>query len=109
MTSTPAKVVEYLRTIETTYTDQRVVSEIELRALVWFLLYGENVFSQVGRSWRGCSFRQSGETCSLVVKSGQGDALDIAYVTGRTPTDCVRIFCRKWHADTVQWYPDRYA
>jgi len=109
MTPTQPKLIEYLRTISTDYVDQRVVTEQELRALVWFLNYGQNVFSQVGRDWRGCTFRQSESTCLLVVKSALGPIPQVAFVTGRTPIDCVVIFCKKWHGDTVSWVPDQYG
>ena len=109
MASTPKAIIEYLRSIDAEYKDQRVITEQELRSLVWLFLYGTNVFSQLGRDWRGVSFRQSDETCSMVVRSGFGGVLDVAFVTGRTPIDCVRIFCRKWHNDTLAWYPDKYA
>lgn len=109
MASTPPKILEYLKTIDAGMKDQRVVTETELRALVWFFEYGLNVFSQLGRSWRGCSFRQGETTCSFVVRSGIGDTQDVAFITGRNPMDCVLIFCKKWHNDTLAWYPDRYA
>ena len=109
MAFTPTKIIEYLRDIDAEYKDGRVVSEREHRALVWFLVYGENVFSQIGHTWRGCSFRQSDTTCLMTVKGGTKSIPQVAYVTGRTPTDCVVIFCRKWHGDRVQWFPDKYA
>lgn len=109
MASTPNKIIEYLRTIETTYTDCRVITELEMRCLVWFFLYGESVFSQFGRTWRGCTFRQSEEQCLLCVKSSWGDTQDVVFITARNPIDCVRIFCRKWHDDTLVWHVDRYA
>lgn len=109
MSSTPEKVIEYLETIETTYQDSRVLTQLELRALVWFFLYGENVFSQVDRTWRGCSFRQRDNVCLLTVRSSWGGTQDVAFITCRTPTGCVSLFCKKWHDDTLAWYPDKYA
>lgn len=109
MATTTKKILEYLQTIETTYTDCRVLSQTELRVLVWFFLYGENVFSQVGLSWRGCSFRQSMTTCLLVVKASRGDIPLVAFCTDRTPIGCVLAFCKNWHADKVAWTGDKYA
>ena len=108
MSSTPSPIVEYLRTIDLTYRDQRILSEQELRSLVWFFLYGENVFSQVGRSWAGAVFRQREQGCLLVVKSRLGDVPQVVFLTARTPVDCVRVFCRKWHSDSLQWVEDQY-
>lgn len=109
MTPTPHKVIEYLKTIETTYTDCRILTEQEHRALVWFFLYGQNVFSQIGHVWRGATFRQRETTCIMTVKGGQEGIPQVAYVTDRTPIDCVLTFAKKWHAGTVEWYEDRYA
>ena len=108
MTATPAGVLEYLRTVDVEYKDNRCLSERGHRALVWLLYYGENVFSQVSRTWRGVSFRQADAVCRLVVKSTRAGVREVAYVTGRTPTDCVLIFCRMWHQDRVEWVPDKY-
>jgi hypothetical protein len=109
MASTPSKILEYLETIETTYAGAQVIDEVTLRALVWFFLYGENVLSQIGRTWRGCSFRQSETTCLLTVRSSYNGIPDVVFITGRNPTDCVLLFAKKWHADTLAWYPDKYA
>lgn len=109
MAATQAKIIEYLQTIETTYTDARVVSEQEHRALVWFFLYGQNVFSQIGHDWRGASFRQQETMCLLTVKGGTADTPLVAYISGHNPIGCVLTFCKRWHADTVEWHHDRYA
>lgn len=109
MDRTHPKIVEYLRTIETSYTDQRVLSEQELRALAWFFLYGTNVFSEVGLTWKGCTFRQRETTCLLVVKADADGIPLVAYCTARTPTDCVLSFCKTWHADLVKWNDDKYG
>lgn len=109
MSTTPEKIIEYLRTIDQSYRDQRIVSETELRALVWFFEYGQNVFSQVGRDWVGCTFRQKETTCLLVVKARLNGTQEVVFVTDRTPIGCVRTFCKKWHADTLRWVPDQYA
>lgn len=109
MAATPSPIIEYLQTVETEYRDNRVISELEHRCLVWFFVYGENVLSQIGWRWRGAVFRQRETQCMLVVKSGTDEVPRVAFVTGRTPTDCVRIFCRQWHNDTCAWYDDKYA
>lgn len=109
MASTPKKIIEYLRTIDKEYRDNRVLTELEHRCLVWFFLYGQNVLSQKGMVWRGCVFRQEETSCLLVVKAGPVDTPQVGFVTGRTPIDCVRIFCRRWHDETQEWYEDKFA
>jgi hypothetical protein len=108
MASTPKKIAEYLRTVDSDYKDNRILTELEHRSLVWFFLYGQNVFSQIGWDWRGAIFRQKGEQCLLVVKAGTQDTPLVGFITDRTPIDCVRVFCRRWHAGTQDWYADNY-
>jgi len=105
---TPKKVIEYLRTISTDYVDQRVVTELELRALAWFLLYGENVTSQCGGTWRGASFRQRGTTCLLTWKVAWDGIPQVVFVTAQNPVSCVVSLCKKWHAGTLRWVEDKY-
>jgi len=109
MSSTPERIIEYLQTIETTYKDCRVVTQLEMRCLVWYFLYVQNVLSQFSTEWTGCVFRQSEESCLFVTKAVREGTPQVVYVTARTPIDCVRVFVRKWHNDTLEWYPDRYA
>lgn len=109
MASTPTPIIKYLKTIETNYKDCRVCTALELRSLVWFFLYGENVFSEIGRTWRGATFRQQETMCLMCVKSGLDGIPQVAYVTDRTPIDCVVTFAKKWHKDTIEWNFDKYA
>jgi hypothetical protein len=109
MASTPEKIIEYLRTIDLEYRDCRILTETELRSLVWFFLYGENVLSEIGWTWRGCTFRQSAETCLLVVKAGTRDTPQVAFFTARTPISCVLSFAKAWHNDRVKWSNDKFA
>lgn len=109
MATTPEKIVEYLRTIETTYTDARVLTELEHRSLVWLLHYGQNVFSQIGMDWVGVNFRQKDTSCLMVVKAHDGDTQRVVFITGRTPTDCAVSFVKQFHRDELKWVKDKFA
>lgn len=109
MSPTADKIIEYLQTVETTYTDCRVCTQLELRSLVWFFTYGQNVFSESGRDWKGATFRQDETTCLMVVKSDLDGIRQVAYITDRTPTGCIVSFCKKWHGDRVEWFKDKYG
>lgn len=109
MAPTPDRILSNLRTIEQTFTDCRVVTEREMRALVWFFHYGENVLSQIGWTWRGATFRQAQETCLLVVKAGTRELPRVAFFTDRHPIGCVLSFCKAWHNDRVKWTEDKFA
>lgn len=109
MAQRDAQLLEHLRTVEAEYKDNRLLDERDHRALVWFFVYVQNAFSQFDREWVGASFRQRGEICNLVVKSRTNGTQQVAFVTGRTPTVCVRIFARKWYEDRVEWHNDKYV
>ena len=108
MASTSSSVATWLKTLSTEVNDSRILTTEELRALAWFFLYGQNVFSQYGMDWRGASFRQREERCNLAVKAGEEGIPLVAFVTAQNPISCVRIFVRQWHEGTVKWYADRY-
>lgn len=91
------------------WPEEGKVTREEVADLLWFFIYGQNVLSQLGRDLRGYSFRQRETTCLLVVRSSLGDTQQVAFTTGRTPTDCVSIFRRKWDEGTCQWSLDKYA
>jgi hypothetical protein len=109
MALTPRPIIEYLKHIDADYKEGRVVTPLELRALVWFFVYGQNVFSESGRDWRGATFRQDETVCIMTTKSTRDGIPEVAYTTARTPTDCVVSFCKRWHKDTVEWNFDKYA
>jgi hypothetical protein len=88
--------------------DHRLCSKDELVAAIWYLVYGQNAFSQFGADWTGCSFSQSEETCLLVGRRVfQGDA-QVCFVTGRTPMDCMRILHKRYEKDTLNWSKDKF-
>lgn len=108
MASTPAVILGHLETVFPGSMDEKVLSTEDYKTLAWFFHYGQNVFSEFGMDWLGASFRQRGTRCTLAVKAIYDDAQRVAFVTGRTPMDCMRIFVRKWHQGTVSWYLDKY-
>lgn len=104
--------LDYYSIVEPTFdgwTDHRLLSLDEAAAMVWYFVYGQNVFSQFGRDWTGCSFRQDETSCLLVSRSTIDGRRQVAFTTGRTPTDCVRVFCRRFRAGEVEWYDDKYG
>lgn len=103
------KILERLRTIEAAGNDHREASDQDLRVLWWLHTYMWNECSQFSMELRGWSFRPEQETCRLTVRVRMEGIPRVAFTTGRTPTDCAVIFCRKFYNDTVQWYDDKYG
>ena len=109
MVATSKIILKHLQEVTTELGAGAGLSEEEIRALVWFLHYGQNVYSQSGRDWTGATFRQRETTCLLVAKSRLGDIPQVVFVTDRTPVGCILAFAKQWEADTLTWVPDKYA
>lgn len=109
MSTTPMGVSTQLDSLLESWPIQGPVTRREAESLLWFFVYGQNVLSESGRDWTGAVFRQRETTCLLVVKSRYGETQDVVFVTGRTPTDCVVLFRKKYLEESLQWIPDRYA
>jgi len=83
------------------------------RADVWTLIrftdYKVNFLEDVGLSWRGESFKNSGRTVLLVVRVLRGKTPLVAFVTERDTIGCMTVFLRKLEEDTLNWVPDKYG
>lgn len=90
------------------WTDHRLLDKEELTAMLLFLVYGQNVYSQFSADWTGASFSQSESTCLLVARRVENGIPQVAFCTGRTPTDCMRIWWRRLRDDTLTWTRDKY-
>lgn len=100
--------LERLRSVTLDLTDQRYVSEQEVRLYVWFheMLFDEII--NLGGAERGYVFRQRGETCLLVYKATFDGIPQVVFVTGGNPVDCIRILFRQFYGETLKWVKDKY-
>lgn len=92
----------------TGWKDHRLVDLDEMVGMLMFLVYGQNVCSQFGADWTGCSFSQSETSCLLVARRLERGVPQVAFITGRTPTDCMRLYHKRLKADLVEWVRDKY-
>lgn len=78
--------------------------------LAWYYFATKCIHTLVKPGWSfdGCSLSQKGNMCLLVQKATHEGTPLVAYTTGRTPTDCVRIFCRRWLQERVEWHSDKF-
>lgn len=90
------------------WKDGREITKPELAALLSFVLYGENVLSQLGRPSTGFSVRHSEWETMLTVRTCHDGVHEVVFVSGRTIVDCVRVFWKKLCADALEWRFDRY-
>ena len=100
--------MEDIENILEPWTDYRLFHKDELAALALYLIYGENVLSQLGGSWDGCTIRQRDTQCLLVTKATFDGLPYVAFCSDRTPSRCVRSFVKQLSAGTVKWSRDKY-
>lgn len=68
-----------------------------------------NCFEEVGWVYRGESFKDQGWATLLVVKGAHEGTPLVAFVTERTPTDCMKVFLRQMDEGRVEWREDKFA
>lgn len=71
----------------------------------WTLLFLE---SQKSVTIDGCSFSQRGRAFLLVVRATIKGIPQVAYTTEKSPTGCVRTFCRAFLEERVKWHKDKF-
>ena len=81
--------------------------EVEVWAR-WHLLL-VNCFEQRDWIYRGESFKDQGWAMLLVVKGAHEGTPLVAFVTEKTPTDCMRVFLRMMDEGRVEWREDKFA
>lgn len=100
--------LEALRTVDAHYEDNRTLTELEHRCVIWLLQYADEFFVEFGRSWDTVVFRQSYRGYMLVVKTTYEGTPQVAFVSGRNPADCARVFACQWFQGSVEWNRDKY-
>jgi hypothetical protein len=90
------------------WTDDRFISRTEIRDLAMFSKYLVNLSESDGWVYCGHSFKVGLVMHTLTVKAYRNEAPLVVFTTGRTHTDCVRIFMRKLEADALEWREDKY-
>lgn len=90
------------------WTDERFISRDELRALAMFNLYLVNLAEQDGWEYYGHSYKAGTPMGCLVVKATIDGVPQVVFSSGRTPTNCVRIFIRNLGDGLLNWQRDKY-
>lgn len=101
--------VDRLKEISLEYGDYRVADEVELRLYVWFHMYLFDELSQIQGVERGYTFRSRGLLTLLVYKATVKGLPRVVFITGNSPVDCMKIFCKQFYAGTLKWVDDKYA
>lgn len=90
------------------WTDQRVITALELQDLLLFLLYVPKVLSQSGVRMDGFTCRQKNGQRLLTVKAKEDGTPLVAFVTAASTTSCMSRFLNLLEDDKLTWVKDRY-
>lgn len=104
----PTKIEDELAAAMEQWTDKRVIDDDDLEDLLLFVVYGPSVLSQSGYHLGGYTCRQKNDQWLLTVKVTESSIPLVVFITGQTPTACIRQFWRLWENDRLKWSKDRY-
>lgn len=90
------------------WTDERMVSRKELRAMTMFNLYIVNLAEQDGWAYDGHSWKESDYLGCLVVKATVDGVPSVVFTNAKTAVAGMGVFLRKMAADVLEWVPDKY-
>lgn len=100
-------VEEFDKSLEA-WTDSRMVSRDQVRAMTMFLLYLVNLADEDGWTYDGHSWKESSYLGCLVVKATCDGVPSVVFTNAATATAAMAIFLRKMEAKVLEWVPDRY-
>jgi hypothetical protein len=90
------------------WTDQRFVTQDQIKGLAMFSLYLVNLAEHGGWSYYGHSYKVGSPLGVLVIKATFDETPMVCFNSARTFCACVSIFLRKIDNDLVEWRVDQY-
>lgn len=91
------------------WTDSRLWSRDDLFCAYIFTCYLGTALELQGVVLRGFSWREGQVLGTLVIKGLQGEAAVVAFISGKTLPEALRILARKIAASLLDWRADRFA
>lgn len=76
---------------------------------VWLTSILPCEMAQHGDEFRGLSFSPKGNGWLMTVRVTLDATPSVAFTMTGTPAACVASFRKRWDAETLQFFPDRYA
>lgn len=98
---------EFFQSLET-WTDERFVTRVQVRALAMFGLYLVNLSEAGGWEYNGHAWKQGVPLGCLTVKATVDGIPRVAFTSARGYVSSVVIFMRKLEAEVVEWRDDKY-
>lgn len=81
----------------------------ELKVMYWFHMYAWEQVSELGGEEVGYTFRQKADQCLMVYKARFDGKQKVVFTTAQNASLCMRSFCRRLFANTLEWKDDKYA
>lgn len=109
MAPTATKVLETLQEHLEGWKDGRICTREDI--LVWYkyIAYLVNLLESDGIEYRGHSLKNGSPLCLLVTKVTLEGTPYVVFTSGRTTTDCMRIFLKRLEERTLELRPDRFG
>jgi len=76
---------------------------------VWMTSILPCELAQNGAEFRGVSFSPKGRQWLMTVRLTLEGTPQVVFTCTGTPSACVASFRKRWDAETLQFFPDRYA
>lgn len=90
------------------FTDHRIVDALWVDVHLWFFLHLYADLAKSGTRLEGFSLRDKQDMWLLVLKVTQADLPLVGFVSGSTPTSCMRKLRDRLRKEEMVWSADRY-
>jgi hypothetical protein len=107
--STYEQLDEWRQNVLGEFVDNRIVDAAWLDCWVWFWLHLYADLANYDSVFRGAVFRQDDDYCLLVLKVSAEDIPQVVFVSGSSPTSCVRKLRNKLRDGSIIFSRDKFA
>lgn len=90
------------------WSDERFLTKEELDALFLFATHIVNLGDAAGWEYAGHSYKRATPLGVLTVRAVLDESCVVAFISGRTFLNCVKILLRRIREDTMEWRVDKY-
>ena len=91
------------------WNDHRIVDASWVDIHIWFFLHIYADLAKYGLELRGHTLRENYAGWLLVVKVQEGDIPLVGFLSGDTPTACMKRLRNCLRSDEMKWTRDKYA
>jgi hypothetical protein len=100
---------EWRQSVLSDFTDHRIVDGLWIDVHIWFWLHLYADLADYDAVFRGVTIRQQEEYVLLVLKVFLAEVPHVVFISGGTPTSCMRKLRDKLRNNEVNFVVDKYA